>query len=248
RFEHELVTQARTLELFAFRIDDEAHRRVGVIFADISHRRKAEEQQSLVLRELDHRVKNLFAVVGGVVTLSARSATTPQEMVGIIQGRLGALASAHVLIRTTKSGSETKQKSTLEALARAILSPYAEGEVDGCAARVAFEGPELAIGGDAVTSLALVLHELATNAAKYGALSTPVGQVHICWTVDDSKLRLTWTERGGPAVRGTPDREGFGSLLARRSVNGQLGGELTLDWNPKGLTVHLSALAERLAV
>ncbi|MCY7399082.1 MAG: PAS domain-containing protein [Sphingomonas bacterium] len=248
RFERDLVTQGRVLELFAFRIDDEAQRRVGVIFADISHRRKAEERQSLVLKELDHRVKNLFAIVGGVVTLSARSATTPQDMVGTIQGRLGALASAHVLIRATKSGSGANQKSTLDALARTILSPYADAEVDGRAERIVFDGPELAIGGDAVTSLALVLHELATNAAKYGALSTPVGQVHIHWKVDDGNLRLTWTERGGPAVRGPPEREGFGSLLARRSVNGQLGGDLALAWNPEGLTVHLSALTERLVV
>ncbi|MCY7338650.1 MAG: PAS domain-containing protein [Sphingomonas bacterium] len=246
RFERELATQGRVLELFAFRIDDEAHRRVGVIFADISHRRQAEERQGLVLKEMDHRVKNLFAIVGGVVTLSARSATTPQDMIGIIQGRLGALASAHVLIRATNSGSGAKQKSTLDALARTILSPYTDAAIDGRAVRVMFEGPELAIGGDAVTCLALVLHELATNAAKYGALSTPRGRIHISWTVDKNKLRLTWAERGGPPVSGAPKREGFGSLLARRSVNGQLGGELAFDWDPAGLTVHLSALAERL--
>ncbi|MEP6998245.1 MAG: chemotaxis protein CheB [Betaproteobacteria bacterium] len=245
RFERELVTQGRVLELFAFRIDDEAHRRVGVIFADISHRRQAEERQDLILKEMDHRVKNLFAIVGGVVTLSARSATTPQDMIGIIQGRLGALASAHVLIRATNQGLGAKQKSTIDALARIIMSPYTEGEVDH-AERVAFDGPELAIGGDAVTSLALVLHELATNAAKYGALSTSRGQVHISWTVDKNKLRLTWVERGGPPVSGAPKREGFGSLLARRSINGQLSGDLAFDWDPEGLTVHVSALMERL--
>ena len=167
---------------------------------------------------MDHRVKNLFAIVGGVVTLSARSAKTPQDMASTIQGRLGALASAHLLIRAGKAGSGVQQESTLEALLRAILAPYADMTATGEDARATIDGPKVRIGGDAVTSLALVLHELATNAAKYGAFSTPSGRVRISWTVTKTKLELRWQERGGPVVRGQPAREGFGSMLAQRST------------------------------
>ena len=213
---------------------------------DIEEQRRSEALRDLQLNEMDHRVKNLFAIVGGVVTLSARSAATPQDMATTIQGRLGALASAHLLIRTSKSESGLRHKSTLETLIRAVLAPYVDTAVTADDACATIKGPEVAIAGDAATSLALVFHELATNAAKYGAFSTPGGRVHISWTVTKRKLSLKWQERGGPAVPGPPVREGFGSMLARRSVNGQLDGELTFDWQPEGLTVHFSAASERL--
>ena len=111
---------------------------------------------------------------------------------------------------------------------------------------MAIAGPEVPIGGDAVTSLALVLHELATNAAKYGALSTPGGRIDVSWTVSTGKLELRWEERDGPTVHGPPAREGFGSMLARRSLNGQLQGDLAFDWDKQGLTVRLWAALERL--
>ena len=213
---------------------------------DIEEQRRSAELRELQLNEMDHRVKNLFAIVGGVVTLSARSATSPQEMASTIRGRLGALATAHVLIRASKSASEPEDKSTLEALIQAVLAPYVDSAATDDDARVTIKGPKVPIGGDAVTSLALVLHELATNAAKYGAFSTPSGCVHVSWTVTKKKLTLLWQERGGPAVDGPPAREGFGSMLARRSMSGQLDGQLDFDWQPEGLTVHLSAAAERL--
>ena len=213
---------------------------------DIEDKRRSEALRELLLNEMDHRVKNLFAIVGGVVTLSARSAKTPQDMASTIQGRLGALASAHLLIRAGKAGSGVQQESTLEALLRAILAPYADMTATGEDARATIDGPKVRIGGDAVTSLALVLHELATNAAKYGAFSTPSGRVRISWTVTKTKLELRWQERGGPVVRGQPAREGFGSMLAQRSTRGQLDGELTFEWQPEGLTVHFSSAAERL--
>ena len=213
---------------------------------DIEDNRRGDELRELQLNEMDHRVKNLFAIVGGVVTLSARSATTPQQMASTIQGRLGALASAHLLIRASKAGSGIQHESTLDVLLHAVLAPYADmAAIDGDV-RVTIEGPKVPIGGDAVTSLALVLHELATNAAKYGAFSTPSGRVHVSWTVKRKKLSLQWQERGGPSVDGPPPREGFGSMLARRSINGQLNGEIAFDWQAEGLTVHFSAAAERL--
>lgn len=219
---------------------------VVITFIDINERKKAEETQDLLVRELNHRIKNLFAVTNGVVSLSARSAGTPQDMAKAIRGRLDALARAHeLIIPAPGSGGEvTKRGTTLDALVTAIASPYREQ--DGDRKRVTIDGPSAALGGQAVTSLALVLHELATNATKYGALSSSDGHIAITWSIDDGALLLIWEERGGPVVNGPPSSHGFGSLLARRSIEGQLGGVLTYDWKPEGLIVGLSAPMERL--
>ncbi|TGX54977.1 PAS domain S-box protein [Sphingomonas gei] len=213
-------------------------------FVDITDRRLAEEQQGLLLKEMDHRVQNLFAIIGSVVTLSARSSKTPGDLAATIQGRLGALASAHQLIRAGTPGVDLKQRSSLGELVHAILAPYLDPGSD--TARVLVEGTELAAGREAVTSLALVLHELATNAAKYGALSLPDGRVRVRWVVDGADLVLTWEESGGPPIHGAPTRKGFGSMLANRSVTGQLRGKLAFDWNGGGLIVRLTIPVERL--
>lgn len=249
RFERDLASQGRTLELFAFRFEDRAVLKVGVIFLDVSLRKHHEEQQELLLKEMDHRVKNLFAIVGGMVTLSARSATTPKELAATVRGRLGALASAHQLIRPGHSVAEaTRRDTTLEELVRRVLSPYVDPARTGDSIRTEIDGPEIAVGSDAATNVALVVHELATNAAKYGALSVPGGRVHISWAVAKGRLVLSWEENGGPVITGPPEREGFGSVLARRSISGRLRGDLDFHWNPSGLVVLVSAEVERLAL
>ncbi|UVK46692.1 PAS domain-containing protein [Mesorhizobium sp. AR07] len=206
--------------------------------------RQRDERQSLLLREMNHRIKNLFTVTGSVVGLSARSAGTPQEMAKAIRGRLEALARAHELVLPTGAVNESTRATTIDALVRAICSPYLDLER---ADRFLFDGPPLPIGGQAATSVALVLHELATNASKYGALSSPSGRVAVDWSLNDGEFVLTWKERGGPAVEGSPSGQGFGSLLVSRSVEGQLGGTTFYDWKPEGVIVRLSAPAERLA-
>ena len=221
---------------------------VVLTFVDISERKRHDEQQELLLREMDHRVKNLFAVASGVVSLSARSAETPREMAATIQGRLGALATAHQLVRPPRVATGSgKPEAMLAEIVRIVLRPYVETGDRGEKHRAVIEGPDVAVGGEAVTSVAMVLHELATNAAKYGAFSKPGGTVHVSWSIKQQRLEMSWTERGGPTVRRAPEREGFGSLLARRSITGQLDGQMTNDWDPAGLTVHLSASMERLA-
>ena len=218
---------------------------VVITFIDINERKKAEETQDLLVRELNHRIKNLFAVTNGVVSLSARSATDPKTMAAAIRGRLEALARAHeLIIPALTHAPNAGQQTTLDALVSAISSPYRSQA--GPQDRFTQAGPAVAIGGQAVTSLALVLHELATNATKYGALSLVDGHVAITWSVDAGRLSLVWAEKGGPKVAGVPRNQGFGSLLARRSIEGQLGGVLTYDWNPEGLLVSLSAPMERL--
>jgi two-component system, chemotaxis family, CheB/CheR fusion protein len=102
------------------------------------------------------------------------------------------------------------------------------------------------IRGKSALSMALLLHEIATNAAKYGALSFPSGHIDVSWSVQQDELLLTWRERGGPTVNGQPENEGFGSFLSRMTVTGQLGGKISYDWKPEGLTMYLSAPLDRL--
>ena len=220
------------------------------IARDITERRRAQEQQNLLLREMSHRVKNLFAVASGLVTLSARSARTPADMAEAFRERLGALARAHGLTRPglINGGEKPGQDTTLHALVQTIFAPYVEPErVKGHGFYI-ITGPCLPIGRNAVTSIALVIHELATNAAKYGALSSPGGYIHIDWSVKKDELLLTWKEHGGPSLDGPAEHEGFGSSLVRRLVTGQFGGQLSYDWKPKGLIIRLSVPVERLTM
>ncbi len=216
-------------------------------FVDITDRRRYNEQQGLLLKEMDHRVKNLFAIIQGVVSLSARSALTVKDLATTILGRLSALSTAHRLIRSSEPGSATAEsKMTVNELIRTILASHLDLAETSIGVRATIEGPEVEISGASITSLALVIHELATNAAKYGALSTPDGRVDVRWFVENGCLQLSWAERDGPKISGPPAREGFGSQLARTSARGQLDGKLTFTWNPEGLTVHLSVAMERL--
>jgi two-component system CheB/CheR fusion protein len=218
-------------------------------FLDVSERRHAQDQQALLLRELDHRIKNLFAVANGVVSLSARSALTPQDMAKTVQGRLEARARAHLLIRPAGlDAGVAVEGTTLGSLVQTIIAPYADPTSADDDLRAVIEGPEVPIRGEAITSFALVLHELATNAAKYGALSAPQGRVRVSWAIEDGQLALIWEERGGPVILAAPQREGFGSLLARRSASGNLKGSIAFEWEPEGLTVRLSAAQARLTV
>ena len=218
------------------------------IARDVTERRRAEEQQRLLLREMDHRIKNLFALASGLVALSARSATTPQELSAAVRDRLVALARAHSLTLpiTSEGGKRTQPSTTLHALIQTILTPYkGRGEDDGM--QVTISGPDIRLGGASLTDFALLLHEFATNAAKYGALSTPAGCIDIVCSEGDGQFVLTWTERGGPPVDHQSDGEGFGALLARATVNGRLGGEISRDWKPEGLAIRLSVARDRIS-
>jgi PAS domain S-box-containing protein len=212
------------------------------IARDITERIRAQEQQQLLLREMNHRVKNLFALVGGIVALSARSKGTTDEIVTAIQERLSALGRAQDLtLRETRSGDSQKESTTtLRALSDAILSPYQhEGSFS-------IEGPDLSIGGPSLTNFALILHETATNAVKYGALSSPTGRIEVTWRIEDGDLLLSWRESGGPRVSKPDEPEGFGTTLADAAV-AQLSGRLSRDWNPDGLCIALVIPVSSLA-
>ena len=136
---------------------------------DITERKVAQEQQGLLVRELNHRIKNLFAITGGMIAVSARSATTPKEYASNIRGRLNALAAAHDLILPSFSaeGISLAEPTGLEILLRRILSPYVEIPSESSSVRLVLDGPAVPLGARTVTTFALILHELATNAAKY---------------------------------------------------------------------------------
>jgi PAS domain S-box-containing protein len=214
---------------------------------DITERRQAQEQQQLLLREMDHRAKNLFTIASSVVALSARSAETVGELASAVQGRLSALARAHALTLSTTSNLQpaAERSATLHALISAIGAPYDDGPAE-LGARIVVAGPDVPITGRAMTGLALLLHEFATNSAKYGALSTSTGRVDVTCSEQPDTFSLVWTERGGPPIGGQATSEGFGSLLARLTVTNQLGGELSRDWRPEGLVIRLSVLRDRL--
>lgn len=217
------------------------------IARDITERRRAEEQQHMLLREMDHRIKNLFALAGSIVTLSARFAHTPQELVAAVSKRLNALARAHNLTVPLSSTftERTAQSTTLHDLIRTIVAPYTNSS-SGEEFRCRIEGENIAIRGSAVTSIALLLHEFATNAAKYGAFSDPRGWIAIDCQVEGGNLVFHWKEHGGPSVAPV-DEIGFGTLLEKATVSTQLGGEVVREWAPDGLSIRLIAGIDRLA-
>jgi PAS domain S-box-containing protein len=214
---------------------------------DITGLKRARQQRELIMREMDHRVKNLFALANGVVAISARSATTPKELAHTVGERLGALARAHALtISTASRDGAIAQVTTLHALIGTIVAPY-EGKTDRGMPRISISGVDIEIGGEPLTGLALLLHEFTTNAAKYGALSVASGHLEIVTREAGGKILLTWKECGGPPINGDVTSEGFGSILSRMTVSAQLGGEIQRDWLPDGLCIRLSVSRNRLA-
>ncbi|MBW8726768.1 MAG: PAS domain S-box protein [Inquilinus limosus] len=212
------------------------------IARDITELKRARERQTLLLREMSHRVKNLFALAGAVTTLSARTARSPEELAEQVRNRLATLARAHELTLPDLRREQAATPTTLEALLRTIVSPFEDQD----AGRIAIAGPEVAVGGHAVTALALLLHELVTNAAKYGALSAATGRLVIDWTVEDAILSLSWLEQDGPAVDGITKADGFGTWLVDSTVKGQLQGQIMRRWDADGLTILMTMPMDRL--
>lgn len=204
------------------------------------------EHQEMLTREMSHRVNNLFAVMTAITSLTARSATTTDEMARSLTGRLLALSQAHNLFEhETVAGEGSLQTATLAELLKVIFAPYPDSE--GAQVRCVFEGPQVVIGKKAVTNLSLVLHELATNAAKYGALSVPGGSIHIVWCVKGNKVVLTWHESGGPPIANAPEKQGFGTILTGHTITGQFRGEIEYDWKLQGLFLIMTLPSERIS-
>jgi two-component sensor histidine kinase len=202
---------------------------------DAKEREAADKLQKLILEELHHRIKNTLATVSAIASQSLRNATSIEHGQQAIESRLIALGRAHDLLMQVRWTS-----ASLAGVARGATEPY-DSQNGG---RFLIEGPEIDIGSGAVIAMAMTFNELCTNATKFGALAVPSGCVEIAWTIDAERLRLSWTEIGGPEVH-APSRKSFGTRMIE-TLGKQLNGEVLLDYQTSGfvytLDVPLSSL------
>jgi two-component sensor histidine kinase len=212
------------------------------IFLDVTARKQAEESNELLAGEMSHRVKNLLAIATGLTHISSRSAGSVEEMAKGLSERLTALGRAHDLVRPVPGGEG--KAALLGDLFSLLLAPY-DG-TEAFAGRIRVAVPRLGIGEGAATTLAMVVHELATNSLKHGSLSVGEGTLDISGASDDTHVTITWAEDGGPPISGAPEMHGFGSKMIARSFARQFSGDLTYDWQPSGLVVTLWMLKDRL--
>jgi two-component sensor histidine kinase len=212
------------------------------IFLDVSDRKQAEESHELLAGEMSHRVKNLLAIASGLTAITARSSGSVPEMAKSLTQRLLALGRAHDVTRQVPYGQA--QGALLGDLLSVLLAPYAD---EGDFRRVRVKVPKVRFNERSATSLALVIHELATNSLKYGSLSAPSGILDLSHRTDGDEFVLLWTEREGPPVFAPTGPSGFGSTLISRSMAGQLGGSIDYDWSSNGVTIALRIDSRRLS-
>jgi two-component sensor histidine kinase len=235
----ELRVQAQALEEAGRRKDEFL---INLTY-DITQQQHARAQQEVLLKEINHRIKNLFSVTAALIALSARSATSVDELAMDLRSRLQALSRAHDLtLPDISNGGAAKIDTTVSALLTAILAPHEHEQ----ASRIAITGSDAPLSGNALTSLALLLHELTTNAAKYGALSSPNGRLNIEIGAGEELLRLNWEERGSTPMAEIASREGFGTILEKAVLKG-LGGQIARDWRSNGLSLSLQIPLANLA-
>lgn len=211
---------------------------------DIHEQKQHAEQNEILGRELSHRIKNIFAVVSGLIGMSARRQKEHRSFASDLQARVAALGRAHELVRPHSELSRPKvETESLHALFAEVLSPY-PAMADG---RISITGEDLRIDDRGATPIALLVHELATNSMKYGSLSAEAGTVTLHTAKAEGWAVLIWTERGGPPVEAAPEHSGFGTALADLSVNNQLGGTLERKWEREGLVATARVPVQALA-
>ncbi|MGG5812130.1 HWE histidine kinase domain-containing protein [Falsiroseomonas sp. CW058] len=223
--------------------DPDAAEWIGVV-EDVDGRRRAEEARMLLAREVNHRAKNMLAVVQAVVRLTR--AGDPESFAAAVSTRIAALGRAHDLLSRRAWGDVALDDLVRGELAPYLALPEAEGDQPP---RVRISGPPLRLRPGAVQPLAIALHELAVNAAKYGALSAgSAGRVEVGWEVPEAAgaVVVTWREQGGPPLRDTPERRGFGTRVIDASIGDQLRGRVERSWKAEGLCCTLTIPLDRL--
>jgi PAS domain S-box-containing protein len=209
--------------------------RISGVTVDITERKRAEERQSLLTREVDHRAKNALALAQSIVRLTR--ADSVKTYVNAVEGRINALARVHTILSLS-----SWQGAEISKLIDEELAPYCRG------GQIRLAGSEVQLQPATAQTLALALHELVTNSAKYGALSVLSGQLSITWEVEDDMFALAWEETGGPLVQ-IPTSRGFGTRSLMASVESQLGGQALFDWRAEGLICRLVVpLARQVSV
>lgn len=204
---------------------------------DIDDQKRIAQQNDILSRELSHRIKNIFAVLSGLIGVSARQLPDVKPFARELQARVAALGRAHDYVRPHSEDSARHEgPSRLRTLLEQLLSPYPALD-EG---RLTIEGDDVPVDDRGATPIGLVFHELATNASKYGALSTPDGRVRVLSKADKGQVILLWEEVGGPPILAEPELFGFGSRLTEISIVDQLGGTLDRHWARDGLRVQIA--------
>ena len=192
------------------------------------------ERERLLALEMRHRLKNLYSVTGGLISLAEREVSDEDRasLPKILRAKLAALARASDATFTSSLAGSTPHGSLdLGKIVRAVMAPYES--------QVCISGPATTISAQAMTTVALILHELATNSVNYGALCAEAGSVRISWERARHTVHLNWLESGGPTIRNTPSRSGFGTAVIDRFIQG-VGGTISKDWLPTGLSVEIT--------
>lgn len=214
------------------------------IFIDVTGRKQAEEGRELLAGEMSHRVKNLLAIASGLTAITSRSTTTSTDMAHELTLRLTALGRAHDLVRPVPGQTEAASV-LLGDLLTVLLAPY--NNLGAFSGRIRVSVPRMRVGESATNILAMVVHELATNSLKHGALSIDTGILDVSCSAHDEAVTVIWTESGGPKVKPPTGSGGYGSKLVERSVIGHLRGSIDYDWAEDGVVVTLKVNPERLA-
>lgn len=213
------------------------------IFLDVTGRKQAEESNELLAGEMSHRVKNLLAIASGLTKITSRSSASAEDMARQLTNRLTALGRAHDLVRPLPG--HTKTDALLGDLLSVLLAPY--DDLGAFSGRIRVSVPRMGVGEASATTLAMIIHELATNSLKYGALSSETGTLDVAAAGhEEEDVIVVWTERGGPAVSDPSGPGGFGSKLINRAMLDQLSGTITCDWAADGVVVTLKMSRERL--
>ena len=213
------------------------------IFIDVTGRKQAEESRELLAGEMSHRVKNLLAIASGLTNITSRSTKTTNDMARELTLRLTALGRAHDLVRPVPGQTEAAS-ALLGDLLSVLLAPY--DDLGAFSGRIRVSVPRMRVGEAATTILAMVVHELATNSLKHGALSVDTGTLDVSCSALDEDVRVVWTEAGGPRVTPPTGPGGYGRMLVERSVTGHLHGSIDYDWAENGVVVTLKVNPERL--
>lgn len=214
------------------------------IFIDVTGRKQAEEGRELLAGEMSHRVKNLLTIASGLTAITSRSTTTTEEMARELTLRLTALGRAHDLVRPVPGQTQTPS-ALLGDLLTVLLAPY--DDLGAFIGRIRVSVPRMSVGESATTIIALIVHELATNSLKYGALSVETGTLDVSCSAQDEAITVVWTESGGPKVKAPAGVGGYGSKLVERSVAEHLRGSIDYDWAEDGVVITLKVNPMRLA-
>ena len=202
---------------------------VGDVLRDsFAARVEGERHQQILIGELNHRVKNTLAIVQSLAHQTFRDRASPADAIKAFESRLSALAAAHNLLT-----EQRWEAASMTQIVSAALKPFCSAQ------RCRMEGPDFKVAPQTAVTLALAIHELATNASKYGALSTDAGRIDLHWSEQEGHFDLTWRETGGPVVR-PPETEGFGTRLIKRGLAAELHGTVDLDFQPEGLVCRIA--------